>query len=226
MGYKIMAILLEIGKTILLLGIGAFIGSYVTYRLQIKQENISANRVRLLSNIDAIEDLINMIIGLGDLKKDLSRVENLMHSLDENISLLENEATWVKDELAFISNEQARDPTDIRIVEELNSRLNIMELRHSELKTKLTEQESKSSELGQELHEMNLRLKDDSERLKQNDLGVTVLAIDPSGQLANYLVELENILYDPNKEFSSDSRAFELRLKIRNHIHTLIDKFK
>jgi hypothetical protein len=217
----------EFLKDILALIVGLIIGwfgGYLTYRYKIKNENVTVKRDRLLKNITKIEDVINMMVEESFMEQDFSRLEELIQAFKEKMASSKKEEVWIREELTVISNERIHDKLDLQEKEELLSRLKVLGSRLEELSKEIGEFDIKIKEPKIELSRLVPLLEDHKKRLIKDDLGATGLTIDPSGKLADYILELQKIISDPNKKFYSDARAIELRSKINHLFDDLITK--
>jgi predicted nucleic acid-binding Zn-ribbon protein len=201
------------------------ISGYLTYKFKIKNENVSAKRLRLLNKINKVDDQVMAMIELSFLENDIGRTEAYMKSIDETIDLLEQESDRLDEEITNTS-EEMKTIQNNSTTEAISVRIEGLQLQSNNLHNKLNEMHNDLNQ--QKPHIVILRQQIDTQqkRLIANDIGATVLSIDKSGQLAKYLTELEKILADTNKVLLTDPEAIRIRSKIDQYCQELIDKVR
>lgn len=201
------------------------ITSYLAYKYRIKNENVGVIRDRLLRNINKIEDQINMLIELSEINQDISRLEDIDHSIDETIFTLNSESGLIDNEISLISTELENNQVDSAKLKELLSRLDNLNSQNIKIKNTLADLKSRPPQITEGIGKLHQQLDDKKNRVIKNDIDATLQSVDRSGLLAKYFSELMSIFHDPNKNFTSDPRALEIRVEISNHFEKLINEF-
>jgi hypothetical protein len=214
--------IIEIGKAFLYLITGLVIG-YFTHRYQVKHDKANVQRDRLLKNIAKLEDYVNMTVEFSFVEKDFLTLEKEMDAKYKYMEIFEQQFAWVNDEIQFVSNEINQNPSDEKKLQELQDRLTILKKHLLELRKKLGE-EKISAKMLQEYERLKLAAEEAKKRFILDDIGATGLTIDPSGKLADYILELQKISSDRERNYYSDKRAIELRSKINHLFDEIIRK--
>lgn len=201
-------------------GIGFFLG-LLTHNLNVKRENISTTRERLLKNIVKVEDFVDLIVEFSYIGNSICEIDEALSIIKSSCDVIRDEQSKINDEQEFIGKELQKI-TDHEQIEFYNSRLehlhdrlvNIQgELEKNELYLKL-----KSGELD-EIREMNNKHK---KRIMSDDIITTAYLIDRSGNLHDSINRLMDIYSNPSSNSVYGIKVLELRRKINEILNNKI----